>query len=165
MAGGPVTRTGVVTDQLLHVADIVPTLLDWAGADRPRAIDGRPVPELYGRSLAPMLTGATRQPVRTGMDALCFEMVECRSVLCGDHKLLWMAPPYGRGDRWRLYDLAADPRELHDLAEEMPGKVAELEAQWEAYAQYVGYIPGDGTSAVEELGGIDRFFEFRLGDD
>jgi len=165
VAGGPVTRTGVVTDQLLHVADIVPTLLDWAGADRPREIDGRPVPEIYGRSLAPMLTGATRQPVRTGMDALCFEMVECRSVLCGDYKLLWMAPPYGKGDRWRLYDLAADPRELNDLSEVMPGKVAELEAQWEAYAQYVGYIPSDGTSAVEELGGIDRFFEFRLGDD
>lgn len=82
------TRGGVVTDELLHVADILPTMLDLAGVRRPTEIDGRPVPPLYGRSLAPMLTGQTLQPVRGGLDALCFEMLECRSVLCGDWKLL-----------------------------------------------------------------------------
>lgn len=40
-----------------------------------------------------------------------------------------------------------------------------LLGQWQAYAEYVGYIESDGTSAVKELGGIDRFFEFRLGED
>ena len=164
VAGGPVTRSGVVTDELLHVADILPTMLDLAGVRRPDERDGEPIPPLYGRSLAPMLTGATVQPVRSGMDALCFEMLECRSVLCGDWKLLWMAPPYGTGDRWRLYNLAEDPRELDDLSEQYPGKVAELEAHWQAYAEYVGYIASDGTSAAEQLG-IDRFFEFRLGED
>lgn len=164
VAGGPVTREGVVTDELLHVADILPTMLDMAGVRRPTEIDGKSVPPLYGRSLAPMLTEQTLQPVRTGMDALCFEMLECRSVLCGDWKLLWMAPPYGKGDRWKLFNLAEDPRELVDLADRYPKKVAQLEGQWQAYAEYVGYIESDGTSAATELG-IDRFFEFRLGDD
>lgn len=164
VAGGPVTREGVVTDELLHVADILPTMLDLAGVRRPTEVDGRPVPPLYGRSLAPMLTGHTLQPVRGGLDALCFEMLECRSVLCGDWKLLWMAPPYGEGDSWRLFNLAEDPRELVDLADRYPGKVAQLEAQWRAYAEYVGYIESDGTSAAAELG-IDRFYEFRLADD
>lgn len=164
VAGGPVSRSGVVTDEMLHVTDLLPTMLDMAGVRRPTEIDGSAVPPLYGRSLAPMLTGATVQPVRGGMDALCFEMLECRSVLCGDWKLLWMAPPYGKGDRWQLFNLAEDPRELEDLSEEYPGKVAELEAQWQAYAEYVGYIESDGTSAAVELG-IDRFFEFRLADD
>lgn len=95
---------------------------------------------------------------------MCFEMLECRSVLCGDWKLLWMAPPYGAGDRWRLFNLAEDPRELVDLADQYPEKVAQLEGQWQAYAEFVGYIPSDGSSAAQELG-IDRFFEFRLGDD
>lgn len=54
--------------------------------------------------------------------------------------------------------------ELEDLSAEYPGKVAELEAQWRSYAEYVGYIESDGTSAAAELG-IDRFFEFRLADD
>ncbi len=164
VAGGPVSRSGVVTDELLHVADILPTMLDMAGVRRPSEWGGRPSPPLYGRSLAPMLTGATVQPVRGGMDALCFEMLECRSVLCGDWKLLWMAPPYGAGDRWQLFNLTEDPRELVDLADRYPEKVAQLEGQWQAYAEYVGYIPSDGSSAAEELG-IDRFFEFRLGDD
>ena len=165
IAGGAVTRSGVVTDEVLHVADILPTVLDLAGIDRPTSIGGKPVPPLYSRSLAPMLTGATRQPVRTGMDAICFEMLGCRSVITGDGwKLLWTEPPYGDGDRWQLFNLGADPREMHDLAGDMPGKVAQLEGQWNDYAEYVGLIESDGTSAADELG-IDRFFEFRLGDD
>lgn len=165
VAGGPVTRAGVITDELLHVADLVPTMLDWAGVDRPTRFNGRDVPPLYGRSLAPMLTGTTRQPVRTGMDSLCFEMGECRSVLVGEWKLLWTAPPYGKGERWQLFNLAEDPRELEDLAEAMPGKVAQLEGQWRAYAEYVGYLEADGTSALRELGSAERFFEFRLPED
>lgn len=165
VAGGPVTRSGVVTDQLLHVADIVPTVLEWAGASRSSSRNGHDTPALYGRSLAHVLTGDKRRPLRGDDDALCFEMAGSRSVLSGTWKLLWVAPPYGDGDRWRLFDLESDPRELDDLAERMPEKVVELEQHWIAYADAVGHIESDGTSAVAELGGIDRFFEFRLPDD
>ncbi|AWH92416.1 hypothetical protein [Dietzia lutea] len=72
--------------------------------------------------------------------------------------------PVRRGNRWQLFNPAEDPRELVDLADRYPGKVAQLEGQWRAYAEYVGYIRSDGTSAAAELG-IDRFFEFRLADD
>lgn len=72
-----------------------------------------------------------------------------------------MSPPYGDGDRWQLFNLEEDPRELNDLADAMPGRVSQLEGQWRAYAEYVGYVESDGTSAAAELG-IDRFFEFRL---
>lgn len=164
VAGGLVAKRGVVTGELLHVADLVPTMLDMAGLRRPTEIEGRAVAPMYGRSLKPMLTEQTLQPVRTGMDALCFEMMECRSVICDDWKLVWVAPPYGAGDRWRLYSLADDPRELNDLSQEFPDKVTQLEGQWNAYAAYVGYIPSDGTSMVQEHG-IDRFFEFRLAED
>src|SRR5699024_5964691 len=113
---------------------------------------------------APMLTGAAVQPVRTGMDALCFEMLECCSVRCGGWKMLWMAPPCGGGDRRQLFNLAEDPRAREDLSAQSPGKVAQRAGQWQAYAEFVGYIESDGTSAAQELG-IDRFFEFRLGED
>lgn len=166
VAGGPATRRGVVTDQLLHVADIAPTLLEWAGARRPDSTDdGRPVPALYGRSLAPVLSGDTAEPLRGDDEAICFEMTECRSVLSGPWKLLWAAPPYGRSDGWRLFHLESDPRELDDLADRMPEKVAELVRHWEEYAARVGYVESDGTSAVAELGGIERFYEFRLPED
>ena len=32
---------------------------------------------------------------------------------------------------WRLYDIAADPGEHHDLAAEHPELVAEMVAEWE----------------------------------
>ena len=55
----------------------------------------------------------------------------------------------GTGDRWQLFNLADDPRELEDLASEHPDKVVALKGQWDAYAEYVGYIESDGSSAVE----------------
>lgn len=165
VAGGPVTRRGVVTDQLLHVCDLAPTLLDWAGAARPDTWGGQQTPELYGRSLVPVLEDVENASVRGEDDAVCFEMAECRSVLSGRWKLLWTAPPYGEGTRWQLFDLATDPRELNDLSAQLPEKVAEMAQHWEEYAARVGYVASDGSSAVAELGGIDRFFEFRLPED
>ena len=165
VAGGPVEKRGIVTDQMLHVADIVPTMLELAGLERPTERNGEAVPELYGRSLAPMLTGASDGPVRGEDDALCFEMIECRSVLKGNWKSVLMVPPYGTGERWELYNLGDDPREKHDLAEQMPEKVAEMQAAWDEYAERVGYIEGNGVSAVGELGGVERFFEYRLPED
>ena len=71
--------------------------------------------------------------------------------------IVWMATSFREEHRQAL-------DYLNDLAGDLPGKVSQLEGQWHAYAEYVGHIEGDGTSAAEELG-IDRFFEFRLADD
>lgn len=165
VAGGPVQRRGVVTDELLHVADLLPTILDFAGVQRPTEWNGEQVPALYGLNLAPMLTGATNQPVRSSEDAICFEMTENKSVLSGEWKLTWPMPPYGDGDRWELYNLKDDPREKHDLAAEMPEKVKEMEARWTAYAVYVGYIPSDGSSVFQIMGDPYRFYAFEPLDD
>lgn len=166
VAGGPVTSRGVVTGEMLHVADIVPTVLELAGVERPPRRGDVEVAPLYGRSLVPLLTrpAAERGPHRGPDDALCFEMLGCRSVHKGPWKLVWAAPPYGQDDGWRLYDVAADPRELDDLAGARPEVVADLVAEWEAYAAYVGVIERDGTSALAQLG-LDRFYEFWLPED
>lgn len=42
VAGGPVEKRGIVTDQMLHVADIVPTMLELAGLERPTERNGYP---------------------------------------------------------------------------------------------------------------------------
>lgn len=45
------------------------------------------------------------------------------------------------GDRqWRLFDLAEDPGETRDLAVEEPQRLAEMLADYEAYAARVGVL-------------------------
>jgi arylsulfatase len=46
---------------------------------------------------------------------------------------------------WELYDLAADPVELKDLAAAMPEKVKELAARWQGWAERCNGLsrPGD----------------------
>ena len=157
VSGPGVNRNGIVTDQLLHATDILPTFLDYAGVERPSEFRGEPLEPLYGRSWRPWLEGATSQPVRGPYDALAFEMIECKAVIKGDWKLLFMAPPYGDNE-WFLYNLRDDPSELNNVARAYPEKFAELQAEWESYARAVGYIQSSGPAALEQMS-AEEFFE------
>jgi hypothetical protein len=52
---------------------------------------------------------------------------------------------------WRLFDLAADPGEIRDLAAEHPQRLAELSKAWNACAKDVG-VCCDGTVQRSPLG-------------
>ncbi len=158
VAGPGIAKRGIDTSQLLHATDLLPTILDFAGVARPDERDGTPLEPLYGRSWKPYLTGQSVAPVRGPFDAIGFEMMECRAIIKGDWKLLFMAPPYGEND-WHLFNLREDPREMDNVAADQPGKFAELKAEWEAYAAAVGYIE---AGEVKQLEGMspEEFFKF-----
>lgn len=114
---------GGVNQQLCHVIDIMPTLLDAAGVEPP---DQSPT-SLEGRSFLSSLSGAPADS--TPRAPLFWAYNKGRAVRSGDWKLVSTA----KGP-WELYNLAKDGTELHDLAATMPQKVADLERlfdQWE----------------------------------
>ena len=156
VSGRRMHKRGVVTNEMLHVTDILPTILDYANVTYPRVKDKKP---LYGTSLKPYLQEETKQPVRNSFDVLCFEIGECKAVLKGDWKLIFMPPPYGKGDEWHLYNLTDDLKEENNLADQAPQKFNELKANWEAYALSVGYIKANGDRALDKLG-FEEFFRF-----
>ncbi len=45
-----------------------------------------------------------------------------------------MPPPFGSGE-WELYNLAADPAEMNDLASEQPERLESMIEMWERYKQ------------------------------
>jgi arylsulfatase A-like enzyme len=57
----------------------------------------------------------------------------------GDFKAVSVAPPYGTGSR-HLYNLADDPGETRDLAEDQPDILKKLQAAWDRYAKDVGVV-------------------------
>lgn len=157
VSGKRVHKRGVVTDEMLHVTDILPTILDYANVTYPKT--NKDLKPLYGTSLKPCLQEETKQPVRTAFDVLGFEIGECKAVLKGDWKLIFMPPPYGKGDEWHLYNLKEDIKEESNVAGQFPEKFNELKAEWEAYALSVGYIKSNGERALAKLG-FEEFYRF-----
>ncbi|GAB2540317.1 arylsulfatase [Rufibacter soli] len=157
VSGKRMHKRGVVTNEMLHVTDILPTILDYANVAYPQT--NKDLKPLYGTTLKPCLQEETKQPVRNAFAVLGFEIGECKAILKGDWKLIFMPPPYGKGDEWHLYNLKEDLKEENNLAAQFPDKVKELKAEWEAYALAVGYIKSNGELAVKKLGS-EEFFRF-----
>lgn len=103
-----------------HLVDIVPTVLELAGAPALGAAAGEPA--AAGQSLLPALKSAAPTAPRT-----LWWLHEGNAALrVGDLKLV-----KAKGEAWSLYDLSKDRGEQDDLAAKQPEKVAELAKLWE----------------------------------
>jgi len=135
IVSGPAVKRpkGSVNHGLMYVADVMPTLLEIAGATYPKTHDGHELPPLIGKSWGPILSGESESP-RTEQDVLAWELFGNRAVRQGDWKLRWQFKPYGGGD-WELFNLATDPAERKDLAAGDPDKLRAMVALWDDYAR------------------------------
>ncbi len=127
-----VIRGGQITNQVGHVIDLLPTVLDVAGGEYPRAFQGREIRPADGLSLRPIFQG--RQ--RAGHDLLAWEHEGNRGVRQGQWKLVSHFP-----GPWELYDLEANRTELNNLADKMPERVRELADRYDAWARECNVEP------------------------
>ena len=116
IVSGPAVKRpkGSINPGLMHVADIMPTMLEVAGTTYPKTLAGRELPPLMGKSWGPVLAGQAESP-RTAQDYLAWEVFGNRAVRQGNWKIRWQYKPIGKGD-WELFDLATDSAERNDLA-------------------------------------------------
>jgi arylsulfatase A-like enzyme len=105
-----------------HVIDVVPTILEAAGGTRSGLGEDNSGPRPPGRSL---LSAFVRNE-SVSREHLWWLHEGNRAIRVGDWKLV-----AARGQPWELYDLSRDRCETHDLAAEMPQRVAELERMWQ----------------------------------
>lgn len=108
-----------------HFVDLLPTVLELAGARASPAWKGKPVPPLAGRSLAPALASDGT----VSHDFLFFHHLGNRALRVGDWKLV----SAGRGGPWELYDLRTDRCESNNLAPQHPDKTRELSEAWQRH--------------------------------
>lgn len=108
-----------------HFIDLVPTVLELAGLQKPKAWNGEPIPAAPGHSLAP----AFARDVTIPRASLWWYHEGNRAVRLGDWKLV-----AAKGDPWELYDLRTDRAEQINLAAKQPDKVKELERVWQEQA-------------------------------
>jgi arylsulfatase A-like enzyme len=133
-AGIKVTaETGKLVHEPGHVIDLMPTLLELAGAEYPDAFRGKPLLPLEGRSLKPLLTGEAAPTAKQSPRPLFWEHEGNKAVRLGD----WKAVARGRG-AWELYNLSDDRTETRNLASRRPAKTRELAALWDDWAARCG---------------------------
>lgn len=135
---------GRTSDEFLTVKDVVPTILEVAKFKHPGGgmYRGREVAELEGRSMHPLLLGR-QDSIREPTDYVGWEIFGRRAIRKGDWKAIYLAQPlFGENDvplvklqTWQLYNLADDPGEVNDLSAQHPGKLNELVALWDEYAE------------------------------
>ena len=126
-----------------QLVDVLPTLLDAAGATYPGSRGEVDVPPAEGRSMLAALNGADVP------DADLFWEHEGNSaVRSGPWKLV---RKHGTG--WELYAIETDRAEAHDLAAANPQVVELLAARYESWAQRCGVIPRETVLALYERRG------------
>jgi len=141
---GNMANAGSRTDQLIHVMDLMPTFLSVAGAEYPDVYNGESIVPLQGQSIMPLLGGEA--PIEAESRELGWSAYGMDAYRRGNWKVLRLPVPYGSGD-WQLYDLAADPGEVHDLATEFPERARALAEAWEDYAESNGVIQPNAATA------------------
>jgi arylsulfatase len=135
---GKPAEPGAVNQSFVHVRDIMPTLLDVAGAAKPDAIDGRGVLPMQGQSVLDLFAGKS-ESAYAGASTVGYELFSFKAFIQGNWKIVWMPKPLGTGE-WELFDLSRDPAELHDLSAKQPGRLEEMVALWNQYKKDNGVL-------------------------
>jgi arylsulfatase/uncharacterized sulfatase len=143
IASGPGINASGILDAPVHVADLVPTLLDAAGVTYDAA-------SFYGRSALPILVGKTDRN-RTDSEGFGFEVSGNAALYRGKWKITHLSPPLG-DRKWRLYDLSKDPGETTDVSASNPELFNSMVAEYRSYSKKVGVIElGPNDSAFKQL--------------
>jgi len=145
---------GQIRSQFHHVIDVAPTVLEVAKLPEPTIVNGVMQEPLHGVSMAYSFDDAKAAERH---ETQYFEMVCNRGIY---HKgwtavtrhgnLPWVVtgaqPPLSQ-DVWELYDTNKDWSQAHDLAKQMPEKVAELQRLFDLEANKYNVFPLDDRKA------------------
>ncbi|MFQ6115439.1 MAG: sulfatase/phosphatase domain-containing protein, partial [bacterium] len=120
---------GSVTQQVGHVIDLMPTLLEITGVKYP----DRELLPLDGKSLLPVFLGKTREAHET----LYWEHLGNQAIRQGNWKLVLDHEL----NEWELYNLEEDRTETHNVVRDYPQKAKEMSEMWLEWAKEVRVWP------------------------
>lgn len=136
-----ITNAGRWSNQSGHVIDVMRTVVAVTGATYPSQYGGHPVLPMEGENLLPIFKRQAEFSRTIG-----FEHDRNRGWVDGHWKLVTknFASVDGSSpaNALELYDLAADPTELHNLASSQPAQVDAMVQAWNTWAIRVG-VPGE----------------------
>src|SRR5262245_44760302 len=149
-----IKAAGGIRSQFHHVIDVVPTVLEAAGIQAPRMLNGTEQKPIEGVSMVYTFDDA-RAPTRHTTQY--FEMTANRALYhdgwiasTTPARMPWQTIGLVPGPdefKWELYNLAEDYSQAHDVAKENPKKLAELQALFLKEAAKYNVLPLDSSFA------------------
>jgi arylsulfatase len=144
-----ISSKGERRSQFCHVIDVAPTVLEAAGLPEPTFVNGVAQGPIEGTS---MVYSFDEGDAPERHDLQYFEMAGNRGIYhkgwtaVTRHSTPWLPnevlPPLDE-DVWELYDGASDWTQAHDLAAEMPERLAALQRLWLIEAVKYNVLPID----------------------
>ncbi len=121
---GPGVEPGTEKNMPVYLQDVMPTTLEWAGAERPETVEFR--------SLLPLLRGEREQ----NYEAIYGGYMNLqRMVTDGRRKLIY----YPNAEKYLFFNLETDPDEVVNLIDE-PDYAAEIESYKKQLVQLQGQV-------------------------
>lgn len=124
-----ITDRGGIRGQYHHVSDITPTILDILNVDKPENIKGIPQKPFTGTSLKYTFADAAAADRKHVQH---YEVHGNRAIYKDGWKAVvnhTFSDTYEQ-DRWELYHVEADYSEKHDVAQQYPEKLRELQEEF-----------------------------------
>ena len=144
---------GEVRNQFHHLIDVAPTILEAAGLPEPTFVEGVQQEPIEGTSMLYSFNDGSAPDQHT---IQYFEIFGNRGVYVDGwtavtrHSIPWEltaeSTPFN-DDVWELYDTNTDWTQAHDLAAEVPDKLAELQRQFLIEAARYQVLPLDDRKA------------------
>lgn len=124
-----IASPGSISAETHHIVDVMPTVVQLAGASYPAERNGVTIAPMEGISMVTTIRGrktSSRPPI-------FWEFAANHSVRDGKWKLV-----AERGKDWELYDLKQDRSETRDLVQQHPQVVKRLAKAYDDWAKRVG---------------------------
>jgi arylsulfatase A-like enzyme len=149
---------GELRTQFHHVIDLLPTILDAAGIEAPGEVNGVDQKPIEGVSMRYSFDDATAPSQRRTQ---YFEILGNRAIYndgwvaaCFHGRVPWIrsqALPFGDAETWELYRIEDDFSQAHDVADEHPEKLRELQALFHEEARRYGVYPLSDETTMRAL--------------
>ncbi|MDR1865830.1 MAG: arylsulfatase [Bacteroidales bacterium] len=130
-------------DEYGHLIDLMATCADAGKAVYPATYRGREITPMQGVSLIPNFSGN-----RTNRGATYWEHEANIAMRDGKWKIVAKTPERTSFDNAsiKLYDMEADPTEMHDLSQTHPDRVKQMFEAWDKWAKSIGAYPLDSRT-------------------
>ena len=131
-------KANSITSYPGHFIDLMPTVLDIAGAEYPETYNAQKVLPYEGESLLPTLSGGSLPRNKD----LYWQWLDDRAVRQGKWKLVASdSPEVNASGQWELYDMETDKTETSNVASDHPEIVQRLSRLYENWLDRVSERP------------------------
>lgn len=140
MSGPGIFQRGELSEEFVFVTDLAPTILSLAEVNNHGGNwQTRVVEPIVGKDFSSYLQGQAG-PIHSASEPIGYEMGGSGALFKGDYKIVINKFEQNESE-WHLFNIKTDPGEANDLAQVEPKLLAEMLADYEAWASSNNVLP------------------------